>query len=73
MAPGFIHLKHILKWSGKGIGLGSDDGPKYRREEDMTNRVLAVMAARCSKFHVSVYDNEVMRWYLNELSPKHWL
>ena len=71
MAPGFIHLKHILKLSGKGIGLGSDDGLKYRREDDMMNRVLAVMAAICSKFPLSVYDNEVMRWYLNELNPKH--
>lgn len=71
MAPGFIRLKHILKLSGKGIGLGSDDGLKYRREDDMMNRVLAVMAAICSKFPLSVYDNEVMRWYLNELNPKH--
>ena len=43
MAPSFTHLKHILKLSGKGIGLGSDDGLKYRREDDMMNRVLAVM------------------------------
>jgi hypothetical protein len=71
MAPGFTRLKHIFKLSGKGIGLGSDDGLKYRREEDMTNRVLAVMAAICSKFPLSVYDNEVMRWHLNELNPKH--
>ncbi|KAL7476074.1 hypothetical protein ACHAW6_004774 [Cyclotella cf. meneghiniana] len=71
MAPGFIHLKHILKLSGKSIGLRSDDAPKYRREDDMMNRVLAVIAAICSKFPLSVYDNEVMRWYPNELNPKH--
>ena len=44
---------------------------KHDRETDMINRVLAVAASVDSKSPLNLFDNGMMRAYLERLDPKH--
>ena len=67
-----MRLKHLLSLGGKALVSTADgDGAKYKREEDMTNRVVAVMAAVGSNIPLSIFDNVMFKNYLRRLDSKH--
>jgi hypothetical protein len=69
---GAIRLKHIFKLYNIDAGPNSDGAvQKYKREEDMLNRVLAVFAAVGSKVPLSIFDNDYIKAYIHQLDPKH--
>jgi hypothetical protein len=65
-------MKYLLSFDGKALGSTADaDGAKYTREKDITNRVMAVMAAVGSNMPLSIFDNVVFKNYLRHLDSKH--
>ena len=67
--PGSPRLEKIfLLKSGKG---GVPKDAKLSRDEDMINRVYAVMAAVSSKSPLSIFDNDRMLQYLGRIAPGH--
>merc|ERR1712232_1246679 len=69
----------IEKWSGSGrlakidelksgISGGVPGGAKMSRDEDMVNRVYAVLAAVGSKSPLAIFDNERMKQYLGRIA-----
>jgi hypothetical protein len=55
-------LKYL---SGKALVSTADgDGTKYAKAEDMTNRVVAVMAAVGSNIPLSIFDNVMFKNYI---------
>ncbi len=71
-SAGSKRLKYLLSLSGKALVSTADgDGTKYARAEDMTNRVVAVMAAVGSNIPLSIFDNVMFKNYLRCLDSKH--
>jgi hypothetical protein len=71
-SAGSMRLKYLLSLSGKALVSTADaDGTKYARGEDMTNRVVAVMAAVGSNIPLSIFDNVMFKNYLRRLDSKH--
>ena len=69
---GYEQLSHLLAADGKALASTPDcDGTKYTREEDMTNRVIAVMAIVGSNMLLSIFDNSTLQNYLQSLNSKH--
>jgi hypothetical protein len=71
-SAGSKRMKYLLSLDGKALGSTADvDGAKYTQEEDMTNRVMAVMAAVGSNVPLSIFDNVMFKNYLQHLDSKH--
>ena len=69
---GCEHLSHLLTADGKALASTPDcDATKYTQEEDMTNRVMAVMAIIGSNMPLSIFDNAMLQNYLRSLNSKH--
>jgi hypothetical protein len=71
--PGYLRLQRILTL-GNMLGDTDEEGGtivKYSREEDMKNRVQAVLAVLSSKVPLSVLGNDHFRQYTYSLNPKH--
>ncbi len=50
-------IQFILDKNGKAtVSTADHDGTKFTREEDMENRVLAVLAAIANKTPLSIFD-----------------
>ncbi len=65
-------IQFILDKNGKApISTADHDGTKFTREEDMKNRVLAVLAAIATKTPLSIFDNLHMKRYTQCLNSKH--
>jgi hypothetical protein len=59
---GCEHLSHLLTADGKALASTPDcDATKYTQEEDMTNRVMAVMAIIGSNMPLSIFDNAMLQ------------
>jgi hypothetical protein len=70
--PGWQRLKYLLDKAKKATYSTKDhDGTRYTREEDMSYRVLAVLAAIGCKSPLSIFDNKFMKRYISALNPKH--
>lgn len=69
-SAGSNRLRYLLACDGKSLSTAGD-GAKYSREEDMINRVLAVMAAVGSNVPLSIFDNAMFKTYLHALDSKH--
>ena len=62
---GCERLSHLLAADGKALSSTADrDGTKYTREEDMVNRVMAVIAIVGSNMPLSIFDNAMLQNYL---------
>ncbi|KAL7502257.1 hypothetical protein ACHAXN_000889, partial [Cyclotella atomus] len=71
-SQGWERLQYVLEKNGKPIISTADhDGTKYTREEDMENRVYAVLAAVATKTPFNIFDNNHMKMYLQSLNSKH--
>ncbi len=69
---GYEQLSHLLAADGKALASTPDcNGTKYTREEDMTNRVMAVMAIVGSNMLLSIFDNAMLQNYLRSFNSKH--
>ncbi len=65
-------MHHTLSLSGKVLVSTADgDGTKYARAEDMTNCLVAVMAAVGSNIPLSIFDNVMFKNYIRRLDSKH--
>lgn len=71
--PGCVRLRFIVDLQNKKIGKGptADGELKYTRNDDMINRVMAVLGAVGSKQPLSIFDNKHMRAYIQRLNPRH--
>lgn len=71
-SQGWERLQYVLEKNSKPIISTADhDGTKYTREEDMENRVYAVLAAVATKTPFNIFDNNHMKMYLQSLNSKH--
>jgi hypothetical protein len=69
---GCARLKYLLSIDGKALSnTANADGPKYTREEDMSNRVMAVMAGVSSNMPLNLFDTAMFKQYLCRLDRKH--
>jgi hypothetical protein len=69
---GWQRIQFILDKNGKAaVSTADHDGTKFTREEDMENRVLAVLAAIAIKTPLSIFDNLHMKRYTKCLNSKH--
>ena len=71
---GWQRLKFIFDKNGKAaLSTADHDGTKLTREDDMENRVLAVLAVIATKTPLSIFDNLHMKRYTQRLNSKHRL
>jgi hypothetical protein len=71
-SAGSKRMKYLLSLDRKALGsTAGADGAKYTQEEDMTNHVMAVMAAVGSNVPLSIFDNVMFKNYLRRLDSKH--
>jgi hypothetical protein len=69
---GWQRIQFILDKNGKAtVSTADHDGTKFAREEDMENRVLAVLAAIATMTPLSIFDNLHMKRYTQHLNSKH--
>jgi hypothetical protein len=69
---GCARLKYLLSIDGKAlITIADADGTKYTWEEDMSNRVMAVMAGVGSNMPLNVFCSAMFKQYLCRLDSKH--
>jgi hypothetical protein len=69
---GCARLKYLLSIGGKALSTTANAyGTKYTQEEDMLNRVMAVMAGVSSNMPLNVFDTAMFKQYLHHLDSKH--
>jgi len=68
--PGSVRLAKIDELKSGSL-VGGPGGAKMSRDEDMVNRVFAVLAAVGSKSPLAIFDNERMKQYLGRIAPGH--
>jgi hypothetical protein len=68
---GYEQLSHLLAADGKALASTLNcNGTKYTWEEDMTNRVMAIMAIVGSNMLLSIFGNAMLQNYLRSLNSK---
>jgi hypothetical protein len=68
---GCARLKYLLSINGKVLSTTANaDGTKHTWEEDMSNRVMAVMAGASSNMPLNVFDTAMFKQYLCRLDSK---
>ncbi len=69
---GCAQLKYLLSINRRALSTTADaDGTKYTQEEDMSNRVMAVMAGVSSNMPLNVFDTAMFKQYFCCLDSKH--